>query len=62
MTYFMQLKIDKASSMLQKKSNLSIKEISNSLGFANPYYFSESFKKHTGLAPSHYRKQSSIIY
>ncbi len=61
MTYFMQLKVDKACYLL-KNTTQSVKAISESLSFANPYYFSETFKKHTGLAPTHYRDQSSTSY
>ena len=32
-----------------------IKEISSALGFANEYYFSRFFRKHTGVPPGQYR-------
>lgn len=54
MAYFMKLKLEKACFLLTNTA-LSIKEISEALGFANPYYFSEAFKKNTGFAPSIYR-------
>ncbi len=35
----------------------SIKEIAHSLGFEYPHYFSNLFKKKTGISPTEYRKQ-----
>nr|WP_268515848.1 AraC family transcriptional regulator [Bacillus atrophaeus] len=37
-----------------KKSNKNITEVSNKLGFSNPYYFSRVFKRVTGVSPSVY--------
>jgi AraC-like DNA-binding protein len=37
-------------------SGLSAKEIGYELGFSEPANFSAFFKKHTGVAPSHYRE------
>ena len=39
-----------------KNSSKSIKEISNELSFSDIYTFSRFFKTHTGIAPSHYRR------
>lgn len=38
-----------------KFSDSSIKEISYSLGFSSPDYFSSFFKKHVGLTPTNFR-------
>jgi AraC family transcriptional regulator, transcriptional activator of pobA len=38
-------------------SNLSIKEISFKLGFYDPFYFSNFFKKHTSKSPLDYKKE-----
>lgn len=38
-------------------SNLSIKEISNTLGFCDRFYFSRCFAKKFGLPPAEYRKK-----
>lgn len=35
---------------------LSLKEISERMGFANEYYFNSFFKKHAGMTPGAYRK------
>ena len=50
------LRIDSACRYL-KETNLSLKEISNKCGYANQYYFSNSFKKKLGISPSVYREQ-----
>lgn len=44
------LKIEK-SKILLKNKNISIQEIADRVGFQNQYYFSNVFKKHTGLSP-----------
>ncbi len=43
------------SKILLKSSNLSISEIAKRTGFANLYYFSNTFKKQNGISPSQYR-------
>jgi AraC-like DNA-binding protein len=48
---FMRSKIERAKSLL-KMTSLPIKEISASLGFENPLYFSKVFRHHTGNPPS----------
>jgi AraC family transcriptional regulator, transcriptional activator of pobA len=37
--------------------NLSIKEVAFKLGFNDPFYFSNFFKKHTQLSPKAYKEQ-----
>lgn len=37
--------------------NLSVKEIAFQLGFKDPFYFSNFFKKHIGVSPKVYRDQ-----
>lgn len=54
--YFNHLKIQKACQLLSF-SSLSIKEISFSLGFSDPLYFSRLFKKTMNASPSNYRKE-----
>lgn len=38
----------------------SIKEIAIELNFSDEFYFSKYFKKHTGISPSHFRKEAGI--
>lgn len=53
-------RIDQACQYLTR-SNLSLKEISRRCGYANQYYFSNSFKKKLGVSPSGYRERMSEI-
>ncbi len=55
MDYFNHLKIVRATSMINE--GVPIYEISEALGFSSPNYFSECFKKRSGLTPTEYRKQ-----
>ena len=38
-------------------SNMSVKEISDELGFENEFYFNTVFRKAIGIAPGKWRKQ-----
>ena len=58
--YRMKLRLDAASQLL-RYSDLSIKEISARLGFADQYTFSGCFKRHLGFSPSEYRKNNLQI-
>ncbi len=53
--YVINLKIDKAK-LLLKNSNLSLINIAIELGFDNQSYFSNVFKKATGMTPKQYRQ------
>lgn len=50
-------RLEKAMHLLES-TNLPIKDIAISTGFANSYYFSRTFRMRTTLTPSEYRKQS----
>jgi AraC-like DNA-binding protein len=52
-----ELLIEKAITLLKKES-VNISEVSDTLGFSNPFYFSRVFKKITGVSPSAYLKQT----
>ncbi|WP_343249875.1 response regulator [Diplocloster hominis] len=54
--YFVRLKIEKAKNMIQNYPNMPLKEISETLGFNDSYYFSKVFKKIMGVTPSGYKK------
>lgn len=48
-------RLDRARTLLQDP-DLKIYEISEQVGYPNPYYFSVWFKKNTGLTPTEYRR------
>jgi AraC-like DNA-binding protein/mannose-6-phosphate isomerase-like protein (cupin superfamily) len=52
--YFNQLKVQKACQYLRFTS-LRVKEIADSLGVEDPYYFSRLFTKLIGVSPTEYR-------
>lgn len=54
--YLIQLKIDKAKTMLQD-ANLSSKQIAYELGLDSAFYFSKIFKIKTGYSPEAYRRK-----
>lgn len=56
LTYFSHLKIVKACEFLDY-TRIKIKEISFTLGYTDPYYFTKDFKKKMGLSPRQYRKR-----
>ena len=53
--YITDYKISRAKELLFNQPHLSIKEISNELGFNNQHYFTKVFIKCTGESPSNYR-------
>ncbi len=55
MQFFRRLKLETAGSLLIN-SDLSVKEISWRLGYANPFHFSRSFKTFTGASPQAFRR------
>ncbi len=56
MEYFQLMKIDRAKVRL-REGEMTVREISDSLAFDTPNYFSKTFKKHTGLTPTAYKKR-----
>ena len=53
-SYLLEVRMKKAKELL-KTTNLSIKEISAEIGFTDQNYFSNVFKKQTGLSPMDFR-------
>ena len=53
--YFTRMKIERAQLLLQKFPDMSVREVSEQLGFSDMYYFSKVFKKFTGNSPSEAR-------
>ena len=51
--YFTELKMMQAKSMLRQ--GLSVREVSEALGFSGQNYFSAAFKRSVGVPPSEYR-------
>jgi AraC-like DNA-binding protein len=60
MKYYMRLKLEAARAMLTS-TNLSIKEIAAKLCFSSEFHFSKQFKASTGIAPTEYRKQQTLL-
>ncbi|MBQ8803285.1 MAG: helix-turn-helix transcriptional regulator [Tyzzerella sp.] len=58
--YYINLRIDKAKALLQHTS-LSVREISERLGYQNSQYFSKQFRSVTGVTPSYYRSTGMLI-
>ncbi|MBS4201965.1 AraC family transcriptional regulator [Bacillus sp. FJAT-49732] len=55
--YLIQYRLNKACSFLSN-SDLSIGDISRSVGYEDPLLFSKMFKKYKGVSPKHYRLES----
>lgn len=56
--YITDYKISCAKDLLFNQPHLTIKEISDELGFNNQHYFAKVFLKSTGETPSHYRERT----
>ena len=54
--YVASLRLQQAKELLTG-SSLPVKEIANACSFENEYYFSNFFKKHTGLSPKAFRTE-----
>lgn len=52
--FILQKRAEKAAWLLTS-TELSVSAIADSLGFGSPFYFSNFFKRHTGMTPSLYR-------
>lgn len=55
--YILNLKIDLAKKLLCSTDRY-INEIASACGFSDVYYFCKTFKKHTNMTPSEYRKEN----
>jgi AraC-like DNA-binding protein len=56
LSYFSHLKILKATEFLDY-TRQKVKEISFTLGYSDPYYFTKDFKKKMGMSPRQYRNR-----
>lgn len=59
LNYIIQLKTNLAKNLLLQ-TNMSINEIAEQCGYENMYYFSNAFKKITGLPPSSFRNKNRL--
>lgn len=57
--YLMQIRMEAAKELLRSTEMKSF-EIAGQVGFAEPNYFSFCFKKHVGVSPKEYRKQTAL--
>ncbi|CAG7639358.1 AraC family transcriptional regulator [Paenibacillus allorhizosphaerae] len=57
--YLLGKKIDTAKMLLQDTS-MAVGEIAYRIGYADPHYFSNVFKKKTGSTPTEYREESRV--
>ena len=53
--FIRQVRLKEASALLKSKK-YTVAEVSDMLGFSDPKYFTETFKKHYGMTPSAYMK------
>ena len=53
--YLIKFRIRRAKELIQK--GIDFKDIAQSVGIGDVYYFSQVFKKHESMTPSEYRKQ-----
>ncbi len=56
--YLTNIRITKAKELLQT-SDMSMKEICGSVGYADPNYFSRTFKKNVGVTPTEFKEGKS---
>lgn len=54
--YLLHYRMDKACDLMNNQQ-LSVSDISHSVGYNDPLLFSKMFKKVKGISPSHYRKE-----
>ena len=59
MSYLANIRLDRSKQLL-KDSALPVTEIAQQCGFENVYYFSNHFKKRTGISPTDYRKLMTL--
>lgn len=57
--YLMQLRLQRACSMLETDHGLSLTDIAMKLGFSSSAHFSSAFRKEFGMAPSEFRQEKS---
>ncbi|MEO6876190.1 MAG: AraC family transcriptional regulator [Opitutaceae bacterium] len=58
--YRLQVRLSKAK-LLLKNSRASVEQIARETGFEDPYYFSQIFKRKTGVTPTNWRKGDTAV-
>ena len=59
-TYLLHLRLDQARHLLRGRPELTIEQVSASVGIQDALYFSKQFKKHYQLSPTEYRKKALL--
>lgn len=57
--YLIGLRMEKAKEILEESPEEPIKEVAAAVGYSDAYHFSKLFKKHYGISPLYYKKESS---
>lgn len=57
--YLIKIRLEKASFLLKKNKEISIKEISKLVGYDDAYYFSKLFKKYYSFSPLQFKRENS---
>ena len=57
MDYLRCLRMDRAKQLLLA-GELSVAQVADAVGFADPYHFSRVFRQHEGMPPTEYRAQA----
>ena len=58
--FLLEYRIERACALL-KETDCSIQEISTSVGFEDPFYFSRAFKEVKGVSPRQYAAQHRSV-
>ena len=56
--YLMELRMKEATSLI-RNSDMNLTQIADAVGFKSLHHFSNAFKVHRGVSPSHYRENHS---
>ncbi|MGN0314669.1 MAG: helix-turn-helix domain-containing protein [Fusicatenibacter sp.] len=54
--YLINMRMEKAKQLLKTRSDASVQEIAECVGYEDAYHFSKLFKKHYGESPTKYRQ------
>ena len=58
--FIRQIRMTEAAHLLKSKKH-TVAEVSDMMGYSDPKYFTDIFKKHYGMTPSAYMKQSQEV-